>query len=55
MWSFETVLIEVMGMTPCNGHENDRLPTLNAIAFFPFRICETWSQEIWLGWSATCP
>ena len=38
VWSFETALIEVMGITPCIGHENGRLPTLDAIAFFPFRM-----------------
>lgn len=38
VWSFEAALIEVMGMTPCIGHENDHLPTLDAIAFFSFRM-----------------
>ena len=38
VWSFETALIEVTGMTPCIGNENGRLPTLDAIAFFPFRM-----------------
>ena len=38
VWSFEIALIEAMGMTPCIRHESDRLPTLHAIAFFPFRM-----------------
>ena len=54
VWSFETALIEAMGMTPCIEHENDRLPTLNAIAF-SHSGCETSSHEIRLGRSTTCP
>ena len=38
VWSFETALIEVIVIAPCIGHENDRLPTLDVIAFFPFRM-----------------
>ena len=38
VWSFETALIEVMAITPFIGHENDRLPTLDAIVFFSFRM-----------------
>ena len=38
VWSFETALIEMRGMTSCIGHENDRLPTMHVIAFFPFRM-----------------
>ena len=45
VWSFETALIEVMSMTPCIGHENDRLPTLDVIAFFPFRMCDIQSRD----------
>ena len=36
--SFETALIEVIVITPCIGYENDHLPTLDPIAFFPFRM-----------------
>ena len=45
VWSFETALIEMMGLTPCIGHENDHLPTLDGIAFFPFRMYEIKSRD----------
>ena len=54
VWSFETALIEVMGITPCIGRENDYLPTLDAIAFFPFRMYEMESRDS-VGKGATCP
>ena len=45
VWSFETALIEVIVIAPCIRHENDRLPTLDAIAFFPFRMCDIQSRD----------
>ena len=36
VWSFETAFIEVTDMNSCIGHQNGRLPIMNAIAIFPF-------------------
>ena len=46
VWSLGTVLIEMMGITPYSGYENNHLPTLLIFYESPFRADDIQSSEL---------
>ena len=46
VWSFGIVLMELMGITPYSGYENNHLPTLLIFYESPFRADDIQSSEL---------
>ncbi len=46
VWSFGTVLMEMMGMVPYASHSNHRLPIKKGKYYFPFYIGDIKSEEL---------
>ena len=46
VWSLGIVLLEMMGLTPYSGYENDHLPTKRGGFEFPFRKRDIKSVEL---------